>query len=416
MYVHCGSVQKARKLFDEIPQKSLITWNAMISGYSQHGHGMEVLDLYQDMQTSGTLPDEVTLVGVLSSCANLGAQRIGHDLEKKIDILGYGSNTFLKNALMNMYARCGNLSKATAIFDAMPEKSLISWTAIIGGYGMHGQGKVSVELFDQMIRTGIKPDKAVFVSVLTACSHAGLTEKGLDYFYSMEKKYNLKPSTEHYSCVVDLLGRAGQLSKARDFIESMPMNPDGPVWGALLGACKIHKNVELAKLAFDKVVELEPDNIGYYVLLSNIYSEANDKEGISRIRIMMRERGVRKDPGYSFVERNGKLHLFMAGSKSHPQEKEIYDMLRKLQHLVEPNNDRAISTSTSVHSERLAIAFALLNSTEEKICVIKNLRICADCHVFVKSVSKFFNFEFIIRDATRFHHFKDGSCSCKDFW
>ncbi|XP_073299950.1 putative pentatricopeptide repeat-containing protein At3g11460, mitochondrial [Primulina huaijiensis] len=415
MYVRCGSVQMARKLFDEIPEKGLITWNAMISGYSQNGHGMEVLDLYQDMQTSGIFPDEVTLVGVLSSCANLGAQRIGRDLEKKIENFGYGSNTFLNNALINMYARCGNLSKARAIFDAVPEKSLVSWTAIIGGYGMHGQGKVSVELFDQMIGTGIEPDKAVFVSVLTACSHAGLTEKGLDYFFSMEKNYNLKPNTEHYSCVVDLLGRAGQLSKALDIIELMPVKPDGPVWGALLGACKIHKNVELAKLAFDKVVQLEPTNIGYYVLLSNIYSEANDMEGISRIRVMMRERGIRKDPGYSYIEREGKVHLFMAGDESHPQAKEIYNMYRKLEGLVEPNN-RAISSSTSVHSERLAIAFALLNSTEEEICVIKNLRICADCHIFVKSVSKFVNFEFIVRDATRFHHFKDGSCSCNDFW
>ncbi|KAG8376738.1 hypothetical protein BUALT_Bualt09G0095000 [Buddleja alternifolia] len=422
MYVHCGSIKSARKLFDEIPEKGLITWNAMISGYSQNGLGTEVLDLYRDMLSLGVCPDEVTLVGVLSSCANLGAQRIGREVEEKIESLGFGYNPFLKNSLISMYARCGNLARARAIFDAMPAKNLVSWTAIIGGYGMHGHGEVAVGLFDEMIRTDIHPDKAIFVCVLSACSHAGLTDKGLDYFYSMEKKYNLIPGSEHYSCVVDLLGRAGRLSEARNLIESMPMKPDGPVWGALLGACKIHKNVELAELAFDKVVELEPTNIGYYVLLSNIYSESDNLGGVLRIRVMMRERRLKKDPGYSYVEFKGRTHLFMAGDISHPQTKEIYAMLQKLEDFAKKENgerkkDQAIMRNTAVHSERLAIAFALLNTNAKgDILVIKNLRICGECHLFVKLVSKFVNCQFVIRDATRFHHFTGGSCSCNDYW
>ncbi|KAL3839288.1 hypothetical protein ACJIZ3_023879 [Penstemon smallii] len=426
MYLRCGSVGMARRLFDEIPEKGLITWNAMISGYSQNGLAKEVLDLYHDMQLSGLCPDEVTFVGVLSSCANLGSQRIGLEIEEKLERRGFGSNPFLKNALISMYTRCGNLVKARAIFDAMMHKNLVSWTAIIGGYGMHGHGEVSVELFDQMIQTGIKPDKAIFVSVLTACSHAGLTQKGLDYFDSMEKKYSLKPSSEHYSCVVDLLGRAGRLADAHKLIESMPMEPDGPVWGALLGACKIHKDVDLAELAFDKVVELEPRNIGYYVLLSNIYSDADNDEGVLRVRVMMRERGLKKDPGYSYVEYKGRTHLFMAGDRSHPQTKEIHAELKKLEALArkyseqendELKRDQPIVPTAALHSERLAIAFALLHAnTETDILVIKNLRICGDCHLFVKAVSKFVNYQFIIRDATRFHHFKGGSCSCNDYW
>lgn len=423
MYVRCGSITSARKLFYEIPDKSLITWNAMISGYSQNGLGTEVLDLYRDMQSSSVSPDEVTLVGVLSSCANLGAHKIGREVEEIIDRRGFGFNPFLTNSLISMYSRCGNLVRARAIFDAMPEKNLISWTAIIGGYGMHGHGGIAVELFDQMIRARIRPDKAVFVCVLTACSHAGLTEKGLDYFYSMKNVYNLVPSSEHYSCVVDLLGRAGRLAEARKLIDSMPMEPDGPVWGALLGACKIHKNMDFAELAFDKVVQLEPTNIGYYVLLSNIYSETGNKEGVLRIRVMMRERGLRKDPGYSYVECKGRTHLFVAGDKSHSQAKEIYAMLEKLEDLAkgcgeEGKDKQQIMSNLSVHSERLAIAFALLNTNnkEGEILVIKNLRICGDCHNFVKSVSKFVECQFVVRDATRFHHFSGGSCSCNDYW
>nr|AYM00960.1 pentatricopeptide repeat protein [Salvia miltiorrhiza] len=325
MYARCDSIESARRLFDEIPERNLITWNAMISGYSQSGLCTQVLDLFRDMQCSGFYPDEVTLVGVLSSCANLGEQRIGREVEEMIKLRGYGSNPFVRNSLISMYARCGDLVMARANFDAMAKKTVVSWTAIIVGYGMHGQGEVAVELFDQMIEEGIRPDKLVFVCVLNACSHAGLTEKGLGYFYSMQEVYSLSPLSVHYACVVDLLGRAGRLGEALNLIESMPVQPEGHVWGALLGACKIHKNVELAELAFNKGVELEPANIGYYVLLSNIYSEAGDMEGVGRIRVMMRERGLKKDPGFSYVEHEGKnICLWPAIHAT----KEMYVMLR----------------------------------------------------------------------------------------
>ncbi|KAL2509965.1 putative pentatricopeptide repeat-containing protein [Forsythia ovata] len=427
MYVRCGSVELARKLFDEIPRKGLITWNAMVSGYAQNGLGTEVLNLYRDMELLGMQPDAVTFVGVLSSCANLGAQKVGIEVEEKIEHYGLGCNRFLKNALINMYARCGNLARARSIFDKMPEKNLVSWTAIISGYGMHGHGEIAVELFDDMIREGIQPDETVFVSVLSACSHAGLTKRGIDYFDSIEQDYGLKSGSEHYSCVVDLLGRAGQLQEAYKLIKSMPMEPDGPVWGALLGACKIHKNVKLAEVAFTKVVELEPTNIGYYVLLSNIYTEADDLAGVMRIRVMMRERKLKKDPGYSYVEYKGITHLFVAGDRKHPQTKNIYTKLAELEDLAkedgglneneEKKRDQAIVSSTRVHSERLAIAFALLNTDFGKdILVIKNLRICGECHVLIKSFSKILDLKFVVRDATRFHHFKSGECSCKDYW
>jgi pentatricopeptide repeat protein len=379
------------------------------------------------MELTGIRPDPVMFLGVLSSCAYIGAHKVGCEIEQQIQCRGFGSNPFLSNALIYMYARCGNLGKARAIFDHMPEKSVISWTAIIGGYGMHGHGEIAVQLFDEMIGIGIKPDKAVFVSVLSACSHAGLTDKGLDYFDAIERIYGLQPGLDHYSCVVDLLGRAGRLKEAKELIESMKVKPDAPVWGALLGACKIHKNVELAELAFNQVIELEPTNIGYYVLLSNIYCEAQNLEGVLKVRVMMRKRKLKKEPGYSYVEYNGRVHLFLAGDRTHPQAKEIYRMLDELENLVkelvetykndqERRNEELLS-GMGVHSEKLAIAFGLLNTRPgTEIIVIKNPRICENCHLFIKLVSKVVDRQFVVRDATRFQHFRNGTCSCKDFW
>nr|GEV82317.1 putative pentatricopeptide repeat-containing protein At3g11460 [Tanacetum cinerariifolium] len=415
LYVRCGAMEVARKFFDRMCVKEVGTWNAMISGYAQNGYATEALELYKDFESCGVEPNPITLVGVLSSCAHLGDQKIGVDIEKKIQNSSFKDNLFLNNALINMYARCGNLVKAKEIFDNLVEKNLVSWTAIIGGYGMHGQGETAVHLFNEMIRCNIIPDGTIFVSVLSACSHAGLTDIGLGYFNSMKTNYGLKPVPEHYSCVVDLLGRAGRLDEAQQLINTMPMKPDGAVWGALLGACKIHKNVDLAEFAFERVVELEPTNIGYYVLLSNLYTEVNNTDGILRMRVMMREKRLKKDPGYSYIDHYGKTHLFVAGDHNHPQTKEIYAMLERLDDLV--NVSSSSSGSGLVHSERLAIAFALLTTDiGQDILVIKNLRVCGDCHAFIKLVSKVIDRQFIIRDPTRFHHFKDGVCSCKDYW
>ncbi|OVA06031.1 Pentatricopeptide repeat [Macleaya cordata] len=419
MYVRCGLIDFGRKLFDEIPKKGLISWNAMISGYAQNGLASQVLDLYGKMESSEVEPDPVTFVGVLSSCAHLGAQRIGHDIEKRMACSSFGVNSFLTNALINMYARCGNLGRAWKLFDEMPEKNIVSWTAMIAGYGMHGHGEIALQLFSEMKLTGIQPDGAAFVSVLSACSHAGLTDKGLEYFSEMERKYGIRPGPEHYACLVDLLGRAGRLKEAKELIDSMSVKPDGAVWGALLGACKIHGDVKLAELAFERVIELEPTNVGYYVLLSNIYSDADNMEGVAKIRVMMRGRKLRKEPGCSYVELKGKVHLFVAGDRNHPQTDKIYEMLNRLEDLMEEmcastkpktyDGRRKKETVAGVHSEKLAIAFGLLNTIAgTEILVIKNLRVCGDCHLFMKLVSKVVNREIVVRDASRFHHFKDG--------
>ncbi|XP_026427678.1 putative pentatricopeptide repeat-containing protein At3g11460, mitochondrial isoform X2 [Papaver somniferum] len=398
-------------------------------GYAQNGLATQVLDLYGEMKKIGVEPDPVTFVGVLSSCAHLGAQRIGFEIEQRIARSNFGANTYLTNALINMYARCGNLTRARKFFDEMVEKNIVSWTAMIAGYGMHGHGDIAIELFNEMKLTGIRPDGTAYVSVLSACSHAGLTDKGLGYFKEMERDYGTRPGHEHYACLVDLLGRAGRLQEAQELIDSMPVKPDGAVWGTLLGACKIHGDVKIAELAFERVIELEPTNVGYYVLLSNIYTNAENMEGVARVRVMIRERKLRKEPGCSYVELKGRVHLFMAGDRNHPRTNEIYEMLIRLEELIEESygtegkneklrrSEETTSTSAGVHSEKLAVAFGLLNTTADtEIVIIKNLRICGDCHLFMKVVSKVVNRGILVRDASRFHHFKDGTCSCNDYW
>ena len=427
-YAKCGDVKLARRVFDEMPDsdRDLISYNAMVSCYAQNGLADRVLELYFEIQSSGRVtPDAVTLVGVLSACANLGARDIGCEVERSISRNpDFSSNIFLKNALINMHARCGDLTKASATFNGMQEKTLVSWTAIIASYGAHGHGRTALELFEQMLAAGIRPDGVVMVSVLSACSHSGLADNGLEYFSKMEKDFGIQRGPEHYACVVDLLGRAGRLEEAWELIRSMPVAPDGGVWGALLGACKIHKNVELGRLAFDHLVELEPTNVGYYVLLSGMYLDAGRLDDVASVRMMMRKRGLKKEPGYSYVEFEGRVHLFMADDHSHPLAKSIYQMINKLEALVNnekgdgcKEDDEASMKVIGFHSEKLAIAFGLL-STEAgaEIVVIKNLRVCEDCHMFMKLVSKIVNRKLVVRDASRFHHFEEGACSCNDYW
>ncbi|KAL0916199.1 hypothetical protein M5K25_013691 [Dendrobium thyrsiflorum] len=395
-YAKTGDIDLARQVFDEMPTpRELISWNALISGCSQNGLGYRVLDLFDEMERSGEAePDPVTIVGVLSSCANLGAHAFGLKVERYIEkIQSFSSNTFLKNALINMHARCGDLARASKIFDGMPDKSLVSWTAIISGFGIHGHGEVALNLFDRMLSEGLRPDGVLMVSVLSACSHSGLTKVGMQYFSNMKSVYGVRPRPEHYACMVDLLGRAGQLKKAVELISSMPMEPDGAVWGSLLSACKIHKNTEFGEMAFQHVVELEPDNVGYYVLMSNIYLDSGRLDGVARIRAMMKSIGLRKDPGFSYMEYMGKVHLFLADDHSHLQTKSIHDMIARLENILMEENCGVVKANLDnkfvgkvrnmwksnifgTHSEKLAIAFGLLNTEPgREIVVIKNLRV-----------------------------------------
>eukprot|EP01018_Ginkgo_biloba_P002565 Gb_33726 [translate_table: standard] len=430
MYAKCGSIKTARDIFDKMHQRNTVSWTAIIGGYAQNGNGEEALKLFRQMQLAGVKPNSMTFASVLPACANLAALEQGMEIHEEINRNGFQSNVFLGNALIDMYAKCGSIEKARDLFDKMDQRTDVSWTAMIGGYAMHGYGKEALKLFEQMQHSGMNPNPVTLVCVLSACCHAGLLKEGWQYFNSMSKYYCITPAMEHYVCMVDLLGRAGCLDQAQDFINNMPIKPDATVWRCLLGACRIHNNVELGESVAERLFELSPKNAAPYVLLSNIYAAAGRWDDTENVRKMMKDRGVKKTPGRSWIEVNKQMHAFVSGDRSHPQTHKIYAKLERLSkqmkeagyvpdmkfvlHDVEEHQKEQMLCH---HSEKLAIACGLINTSPgTTLRVIKNLRVCGDCHSATKFICKIVSREIVVRDANRYHHFKDGQCSCGDYW
>ncbi|KAG4394948.1 hypothetical protein GLYMA_20G132900v4 [Glycine max] len=300
---------------------------------------------------------------------------------------------------------------------------------MIGGFAVHGHGNQALEMYRKMKLEGLVPDGATIVVTMFACSHGGLVEEGLEIFESMKGIHGMEPKLEHYRCLIDLLGRAGRLKDAEERLHDMPMKPNAILWRSLLGAAKLHGNLEMGEAALKHLIELEPETRGNYVLLSNMYASIARWNDVKRVRMLMKDRGVDKLPGFSLVEINGAMHEFLTGDKAHPFSKEIHlkigEINRRLQEyghkprtsevLFDVEEDK--EDFLSYHSERLAIAFALIASPSSMpIRIIKNLRVCGDCHVFTKLISAAYQRDIIVRDRNRFHHFKDGSCSCLDYW
>eukprot|EP01018_Ginkgo_biloba_P015179 Gb_08051 [translate_table: standard] len=330
MYAKCGSIECSREVFDKMCKRDVISWSAMIAGYSQHGHGEQALKLFRQMCFVGVKPNSITVTSVLSACAHLSALRQGKEIHHYIFRNGFESHVFVGSALIDMYAKCGSIEIARAVFDKMSERNVVSWNAMIAGYSMHGYGEDALTLFYQMEQADVMPDQITFIAILSACSHAGLVDEGWCYFHRMSQEYHLTPKVGHYACMVDLLGRAGHLDNAQDFIYKMPLKPNADVWGALLGACRIHCNIELGKSVAEHLFELQPENSGFYVLLSNIYSAAGRWDDVEKVRTMMKSRGLKKRPGCSWIEVKNMIHVFTAGDRSQPYSKEIYTMLDNL--------------------------------------------------------------------------------------
>eukprot|EP01018_Ginkgo_biloba_P007475 Gb_18859 [translate_table: standard] len=433
-YAQNGSLDKALQLFRHMQaanvKPNVVTWNAVIGGYAQNGHANEALEQFRQMQLAGVKLDVVTISSILPACAHLAVLQQGKEIHDFTIRRGLDSDVFVVSALIDMYAKCGNIECARRLFDQMPRRDVVSWNAMIVGYGMHGYGEDALTLFNQMQQANMKPNRVTFINVLSACSHAGLVDEGCQYFHSMSRDYDITPRLEHYACMVDLLGRAGHLEEANDFIKNMPIEPDADLWGALLGACKIHRNIDLGESVAEQIFQLEPEDAGYYVMLSNIYAEAGRWDGVAKVRALMKDRGLKKTAGRSWIEVKNKVHEFVVGDKSHPQSGKIYAMLERLGvqmeaagyvpetrfvlHDVEEKEKAGVLRG---HSERLAIAFGLINSCPgTPIRITKNLRVCGDCHHATKFISTIVKREIIVRDKNRFHHFKDGLCSCGDYW
>eukprot|EP01018_Ginkgo_biloba_P012858 Gb_31162 [translate_table: standard] len=428
-YTQNGSVDEALKLFKKMPKRDVVSWTAMIAGCVQNGQWVEALKLFRKMRRTGMKPDPNAFASVLPACAELAALEQGMEIHEDIIKSGF-HNVFVENALIDMYAKCGSIEAARNLFDNMQERDVVSWTAMIAGYGIHGYGTDALKLFGQMQHSGMKPNNVTLVSVLCACCHAGLVVEGLQYFDSMSQLYQITPEMEHYVCIVDLLGRAGHLDETQDFINKMPVKPDASIWRCLLAACRIHSNIELGESVAERLFELEPKNAAPYVLLSNIYAAAGRWYDSENVRRLMKGRRVKKIPGCSWIEVNKQVHTFLVGDRSHAQTQKIYAELEKLSRQMKaagymPDTrfvlydveEEQKEQFLCHHSEKLAIAFGLLNIPPgTTVRVIKNLRVCSDCHSATKFISKIVAREIIVRDANRYHHFKDGLCSCGDYW
>lgn len=429
-YAQSGEITHARNLFDRMPQHDCISWAAIIAGYAQSGYSEDSLRLFIEMKRYGERLNRSPFTSVLSTCANLASLELGKQLHGQLVKVGFEAGCFVGNALLVMYCKCGSVEEAYHAFEEIVDKDVISWNTMIAGYARHGFGKDALMLFKSMKTVGIKPDDITMVGILSACSHTGLVEKGTEYFYSMNRDYGVIPNSKHYTCMVDLLGRAGRLDEAQNLMKNMPFEPDAATWGALLGACRLYGKTELAEKAAEVIFEMEPENAGMYVLLSNLYAASGRWGDVSKMRLKMRDRGVKKVTGYSWLEVQNKVHTFSVGDTLHPEKDRIYAYLEELEFKLK--QDGFVYSTKLVlhdvgeeekehmlrdHSEKLAVAYGILSIPAGRpIRVMKNLRVCEDCHNAIKHISKIVGRLIILRDNNRFHHFSGGSCSCGDYW
>ncbi|CAN6482442.1 unnamed protein product [Victoria cruziana] len=430
-YAKLGDVDAARVLFDEMPERDVVCWNAMIDGYAQHGKCSEALALFRVLlREVNVKPNEATMLSVISACGQLGSIESGRWVHSYVRNIGIHKRVRVSTALIDMYCKCGDLDDACHVFDDMQERDIVSWNAMIAGYAMHGKSKEALQLFSELIELGFQPTDITFIGLLNACSHAGLVNEGRKYFESMQDKFGIEPKIEHYGCMVDLLGRAGLLDEAYELVKSMRIPPDPVLWGTLLAACRLHGNITLGERIASFLMENGLANSGTYVLLSNMFAAAGNWKEVGRVRTLMKDSGVQKEPGCSSIEVNNKTHEFLAGDMNHPRCKEVYIMLDKLNELLKLEGyipqteivlhdieDKHKEQSLAIHSERLAIAFGLISTKPgTPIKIVKNLRVCADCHNVTKLISKITGRKIVVRDRSRFHHFIDGTCSCGDYW
>ncbi|PIA60929.1 hypothetical protein AQUCO_00300444v1 [Aquilegia coerulea] len=329
MYCRCSRLSEAYRYFHELPERDLITWNTMIAGFEKSGSDLS-LQLFSQLMSEDLCPNCFTYTSVAASCANLAAFTCGQQIHGGIIQRGYEGNVALANALLDMYAKCGSIAESYRIFNEMPWRDVISWTSMMNAYGSHGYGKEAIGLFDKMVRCGVNPDRIVFMGVISACSHAGLVDEGLKYFNTMDIDFSIKANQEIYGCVVDLLGRAGRVIEAYELIVTMPLEPDEMIWGALLGACRAHKNSTLGRLAAQKILDMRPNGAETYVMLSNIYAADGRWGEFAEMRKLMRGASNKKLAGRSWIEVRNQVCSFVVGEKVGPDIELVYYELKTL--------------------------------------------------------------------------------------
>ncbi|KAF4363894.1 hypothetical protein G4B88_004194 [Cannabis sativa] len=431
VYGAFGKPKLAEYIFDRMAEKGLVTWNSMIATFAQNGWNKEALKLFQELLNKPLIPDAITMASVVPAYSEVSSLREGKQIHGYISKSEHNKNSYILNSLVYMYAKCGELQTAREIFDEIPRRDVSSWNTIIMAYAIHGFGKESIELFSKMRDQSIEPNYNTFVSLLTSCSISGMVDEGWKFYNSMKTDYNIDCGIEHYGCILDLLGRAGDLDRAKSFIKTMPIAATARIWGSLLTASKNHRNIELAELVAEHIFRVEHDNTGCYVLLSNLYAEVGRWDDVERIKSLMEQRGLDKTVGCSIVETKYKTHRFINDDRSHIQTDMIYHVLGILLRKIEENRSTHCSITkfrpidlknkrskcSDYHSVRLATCFGLISTkVGSPVVVRKNTRVCKDCHGAIKKISVITKREIIVGDSKVFHHFRDGNCSCRDYW
>ncbi|XP_078440552.1 putative pentatricopeptide repeat-containing protein At3g23330 [Wolffia australiana] len=414
-------------VFSTASAKDLVSWNAIIAGSVQNGQCDDAIRIFRGMLREGGRPGAVTFSSLLPACARATTLRLGRELHGGAVRALAGDNPFVASALVDMYAKSGLIAAARRVFDMMIEPDGVSWTAMIMGYALHGPAGEAVAMFRRMP----EPNAVAFVAVLTACSHAGMVEQAKGFYRAMTEEHGISPGLEHCAAMADLLGRSGRLEEAYRFISAMPVAPTASVWAALLGACRVHKDVGLAETAAAEIFKLEPAEAAAKVLMANIYAAAGRWKEAAAVRVEMKRIGVKKEPGCSWVAVKDKVHVFAAEDRSHPRYEEIRRAWGALRERMEREEGYVANTEGVLHdveeeqkrdmleghSERLAIVFAIMSTAPGTVIrVTKNLRVCVDCHAVSKVLAKMVGREIVVRDVNRFHHFSGGHCSCGDFW
>ncbi|KAK6148428.1 hypothetical protein DH2020_019340 [Rehmannia glutinosa] len=429
-YAKNGNMRRAGDIFREMPVRNDVSWAVMISGFVSCGSYTEALKYFHNM-LSEVKPNEAVLVCALSACANLGSLDHGNWIHGYIDKNCISETSNIKTSLIDMYAKCGRIDRAYRVFDKIPRWDVQNFTSMITGLSIHGLGEEAIRVFHQMLAEKLNPNDITILGVLNGCSHSGLVQQGSSIFYNMENLWGIVPKIEHYGCYIDLLGRAGYLAKAFGIVKSMPVYPDIVVWRALLSACRIHRNANFGERVINHLEQLDPRScVGADVLLSNMYASLGKWEKVAQVRKIMGKQKNQSNIGCSWIEVNGVVHEFRVSDILHPHIVEIHDKLSEILKRValvgytadathvsfdlsEEDRERAVAW----HSEKLAIAFGLMSTPPgDTIRIVKNLRTCEDCHTALKAISRVYDREIIVRDRSRFHTFKEGMCSCKDYW
>ncbi|KAK1429197.1 hypothetical protein QVD17_11402 [Tagetes erecta] len=431
VYMKIGNYNDAIKVFEHVEEKDIVTWSAILAGYAQLGDADRAVGVFRQLANDGVRPNEYTFSSILNACASpMAAIEHGKQFHAGAIKENYSNTLCVSSALVTMYSKRGNIESANKVFERQTERDLVSWNSMVSGYAQHGFGKKALEIFEQMRQENIEMDDITFIGVITACTHAGLVNEGERYFNMMVNDLKIDPTSEHYSCMVDLYSRAGLLEKAVAFINAMPFPAGATIWRSLLAACRVHKNLEIGQLAGDKLMSLKPQDSAAYVLLSNLYATAGNWKERSKVRMLMDERNVKKEAGYSWIEIKNKTYSFVAGDTSHSLSDLIYSKLKELglrlrdagylpdvSYVLHDVEDEHKEDILFGHSERLAVAFGLISTPPGTLLqIVKNLRVCGDCHTVFKLISKIEEREIVVRDSNRFHHFKDGACSCGEYW